>query len=139
DDHPLAVRLELGHQSGETAQPAAVFHVEHLPAPSPFPTTARGGKGEGVQSNGRTSRQGARELAARLLQMPMVVSVELLDEDPGSDRRQLIVRARQPRAFFEALGRLVLEEWFDLREVLPLVDSTSAVLGYLLGGGVVPM
>jgi ABC-2 type transport system ATP-binding protein len=117
DDHPLAIRIELGHvraKPEETAQPASVFHVEH---PS-------------------QSTEAHRDLAARLVRLPMVVSVELLDEDAEFNRGRLIVRARQPRAFFEALGRLVLEEWYDVREVLPLDDSTSAVLGYLLGGGV---
>jgi ABC-2 type transport system ATP-binding protein len=124
DDHPLAIRIGLRHPAAQSAQPAAVFHVEH-PAPA-------------ADTNGRPG-QGHRDLAARLLQFPMVVSVELLEDEPESDRGRLIVRARQPRAFFEALGRLVLEEWYDVREVMPLDESTSAVLGYLLGGGTVPM
>jgi hypothetical protein len=87
-----------------------------------------------VEANGGLPQQPHRDLAARLLQLPMVVSVELLDPEPERPRARLIVRARHARAFFEALGRLVLEEWYDVREVLPLDDSTSAVLGYLLGG-----
>jgi ABC-2 type transport system ATP-binding protein len=124
DDHPLAIRIELAHvrvRPGETAQPAPVFHVEH--------------SSHAPGSNGQVSAA-HRDLASRLVQLPMVVSVEVLDEDTERDRGRLIVRARHPRAFLEAFGRLVLEEWYDIREVLPLDDSTSAVLGYLLGGGV---
>jgi ABC-2 type transport system ATP-binding protein len=125
DDHPLAIRIELVRAHGrpsETAQPASVFHVEHPPHPA--------------QPDGWPKADVHRDLASRLVQLPMVVSVEVLDEGMETGKSQLIVRARQPRAFFEAFGRLVLEEWYDIREVLPLDDSTAAVLGYLLGGGV---
>jgi ABC-2 type transport system ATP-binding protein len=109
DDHPLAIRIEVAHQ------PARMFHVEHPPAQE-------------------ESSHSARELAARLLSLPQVVSVEVLETDASSEPgSQLIVRARHPRAFLQAFGRLVLEEWYEVRRVLPLDDSTAAVLGYLLG------
>jgi ABC-2 type transport system ATP-binding protein len=119
DDHPLSIRIELDRVeswSGHSDRAAELFHVEHSASPA---------------------RSAHRDLAVRLLALPMVVSVEVLDEDPENERGRLIVRARQPRVFFEALGRLVLEEWYEVREVLPLDDSTAAVLGYLLGGGVI--
>ncbi len=125
DDHPLSIRIELERVRswmGHTDRAAPLFHVEH-PVPSPEPL--------------QHARLAHRDLAVRLLALPMVVSVEVLDDDSESERGRLIVRAKQPRAFFEALGRLVLEEWYEIREVLPLDDSASAVLGYLLGGGVI--
>ncbi len=125
DDHPLSIRIELERVwswSGHSDRAAELFHVEH-PEPS-------------AQSSLHPC-PAHRDLAVRLLALPMVVSVEVLDEEPESERGRLIVRAKQPRDFFQALGRLVLEEWYEVREVLPLDDSTSSVLGYLLGGGVI--
>ena len=111
DDHPLSVRIELDRPvPRRTAQS---FHVEHSDS----------------------SADSHRDLASRLVRLPMVASVEVLETDQGTGRGQLIVQARQPRAFFEALGRIVLEEWYEVRQVQPLDDSTSAVLGILLGGG----
>jgi ABC-2 type transport system ATP-binding protein len=91
-----------------------------------------------IQKNHR----GARELAAALLQLPEVVGIELLDEqsnlgeEPSSSGNvsRLLVRARHPQRFFQNLGRLVVEEWYELLHLEPLDDSTHAVLGYLLGG-----
>jgi ABC-2 type transport system ATP-binding protein len=68
-----------------------------------------------------------RRLAAALLDLPDVVGVEL-QEGHG-----LLVRARNPRRFFQQLTTLVLEEQFAMRHVETLDDSTHAVLGYLLG------
>jgi ABC-2 type transport system ATP-binding protein len=70
-----------------------------------------------------------RQLAGALLDLPDVVGVEL-DEEDG-----LVVRARNPRDFFTAFGRLVLEEAYDVRHLQTLDDSAQAVLGYLLGAG----
>src|SRR5262249_58821976 len=76
-----------------------------------------------------------RDLAARLVRLPQVVSVEVLEDDPSDPTvGKLIVQARQPRAFFQELTQLVLEEWFEVRHLEPVDESTSAVLGYLLGG-----
>jgi len=112
DDHPLSIRIDIA-----PAQSVRPFHVEHPAPPEP--------------SAGATSR----ELAARLLMMAQVVSVEVQRPDETEDLDgRLIVRARQPRAFFQAFARMVLEEWYDVRNLQPLDDSTAAVLGYLLSG-----
>jgi ABC-2 type transport system ATP-binding protein len=68
-----------------------------------------------------------RRLAAALLDLPDVVAVEMRNGDG------LLVRARNPRRFFQQLAGLVLEEHFDMRHLETLDDSTHAVLGYLLG------
>jgi ABC-2 type transport system ATP-binding protein len=69
-----------------------------------------------------------RRLAGTLLAMPDVVGIDL-----GEDET-LIVRARNPRIFFQQLGRLVLEEDYEIRRLETLDDSAHAILGYLLGG-----
>ncbi len=68
-----------------------------------------------------------RKLAALLLDLEEVVGVDM----HGAD--QLVVRARQPRRFFQRLGGLVLDENLHLSHLEALDDSTHAVLGYLLG------
>jgi ABC-2 type transport system ATP-binding protein len=68
-----------------------------------------------------------RRLAAALLDLEDVVGVDLHEGDT------LVVRARNPRRFFERLTSLVLEEAFDVRHLETLDDSTHAILGYLLG------
>jgi len=68
-----------------------------------------------------------RRLAAALLDLEDVAGVDLHDGD------MLVVRARNPRRFFEQLTGLVLEEAFDVRHLETLDDSTHAILGYLLG------
>jgi len=68
-----------------------------------------------------------RRLAAALLDFPDVVGVELNNGDG------LLLRARNPRRFFQQLSTLVLEENFDVKHLETLDDSTHAVLGYLLG------
>jgi ABC-2 type transport system ATP-binding protein len=68
-----------------------------------------------------------RRLASALLDMPDVVGVEMQN---GSG---LLVRARNPRRFFQELTALILEEDFDVQHLETLDDSTHAVLGYLLG------
>jgi ABC-2 type transport system ATP-binding protein len=76
-----------------------------------------------------------RELAAVLLKLPGVVGVELLDEGEGEGGvSRVLVRARGPQRFFEDFGRLVVEEWLEVRRLEPLDDSARAVLGYLLAG-----
>ena len=76
-----------------------------------------------------------RDLAAVLLStLPDVVGVELLEGDPAHPEvGRLLVRARNPHAFFAELNRLVLEEWYDVVHLETLDDSAEAVLGYLLG------
>ncbi|HMC87985.1 MAG TPA: ABC transporter ATP-binding protein, partial [Gemmataceae bacterium] len=68
-----------------------------------------------------------RQLAGHLLAMPDVVAVELGEQDT------LIVRARNPRRFFNDFTGLVLEENYDIRHLETLDDSAQAILGYLLG------
>ena len=69
-----------------------------------------------------------RQLAGTLLGLPDVLGVDLGESD------SLVVRARNPRRFFQALTTLVLEENYDIRHLETLDDSAQAVLGYLLGG-----
>jgi ABC-2 type transport system ATP-binding protein len=69
-----------------------------------------------------------KKLARLLLDMAEVVGIERSGED------QLLVRARQPRHFFEQLTTLVLEEHVEVRRLETLDDSTQAILAYLLGG-----
>jgi ABC-2 type transport system ATP-binding protein len=76
-----------------------------------------------------------RRLATLLVNRPDVVGVDLeprvlADRANGS----LVVRARNPRRFFEDFGRLVVSERLDVTRLEPLDESAHAVLGYLLGG-----
>ena len=76
-----------------------------------------------------------RRLAALLVNRPDVVGVDLEPKvltEPGIG--SLVVRARNPRRFYEDLGRLVIEEDVAVTRLEPLDDSTHAILGYLLGG-----
>ena len=59
-----------------------------------------------------------------------------LDEVVGIDRAEtyLLVRARQPRRFFQRLGEVVVERMIEIRHLETLDESTQDVLGYLLGG-----
>jgi ABC-2 type transport system ATP-binding protein len=70
-----------------------------------------------------------RALAGQLLGLEDVVGVEMRDEST------VIVQARNPRRFFRALTRLVLEEDHAVQRLEPLDDSAHAILGYLLGSG----
>lgn len=69
-----------------------------------------------------------RKLATALLELDEVVG---LDRDGDES---LIVRARQPRRFFQKLTELVLDEGVEIRHLETLDESTHAILGYLLGG-----
>lgn len=70
-----------------------------------------------------------RELARRLLELPVVIGCDL---DP--DGRSLVVRATHPKRFFAEFGKLVVAEGVEVRRVEPLDDTAHAILGYLLGG-----
>jgi ABC-2 type transport system ATP-binding protein len=70
-----------------------------------------------------------RKLASALLDMAEVVGVDL------ETSRGIIVRARQPRRFFQKLTDLVLDEGYQLDHLETLDDSTHAILCYLLGAG----
>ncbi len=56
------------------------------------------------------------------------------DEVVGVERNSdfLLVRARQPRQFFEKFQLLVIEENLEIQQLQTLDDSTQDVLGYLL-------
>lgn len=69
-----------------------------------------------------------RLLAGLLLNRPEVVGVDF----PSNGT--LIVRARNPRRFFEEFNQLALDDRLMITRLEPLDDSTHAVLGYLLGG-----
>jgi ABC-2 type transport system ATP-binding protein len=69
-----------------------------------------------------------RQLAGALLGMPDVVGVDLGENDT------LIVRARNPRSFFQEFTGLVLDEHYEIRSLETLDESAHAILGYLLGG-----
>jgi ABC-2 type transport system ATP-binding protein len=72
-----------------------------------------------------------RDVARLLLAVPEVLGV---DVDTKGNTPGLVVKARNPRGFFEAFGRLVIEEQLEVRRVEPLDESAHAILGYLLGG-----
>jgi ABC-2 type transport system ATP-binding protein len=67
----------------------------------------------------------AAALPARLLEWDEVVG---LDRDGDS----IVVRARNPRCFFERFGQLVIEQDLDVLHLETLDESTQDVLGYLL-------
>jgi ABC-2 type transport system ATP-binding protein len=73
----------------------------------------------------------AREVARLLLSIAEVMAV---DVDTKNDVMGLIVKARHPKRFFDALGRLVIAEQLEVRRMEPLDESAHAILGYLLGG-----
>jgi ABC-2 type transport system ATP-binding protein len=68
-----------------------------------------------------------RALAALLLDMEEVVGVDRGDS-------HLLVRARNPRKFFQRLGELVIDRMIEVKHLETLDESTHDVLGYLLGG-----
>ncbi|MFL5327455.1 MAG: ABC transporter ATP-binding protein [Gemmataceae bacterium] len=69
-----------------------------------------------------------RDLAARL-----VLSADVAGVDAAGGPT-LVVRAGNPRRFFQSLTKLVLEEGYDVTHLEPLDESAHAILGYLLGG-----
>jgi ABC-2 type transport system ATP-binding protein len=66
-----------------------------------------------------------RRLATALLKFDDINGIDL-------NADALIVRARNPRRFFEQLGSLILEEAFDVHHIETLDDSTHSILEYLL-------
>jgi ABC-2 type transport system ATP-binding protein len=106
NDHPLTIRIDL-RKSSEFGVPS---------------------------SESRNNGDPRREMAAALLRLPDVVGVEMVEGGVGEeDVGRVLVRATNPQRFFRDLGRLVLEEWYDVRHLETLDDSAEAVLGYLLG------
>jgi ABC-2 type transport system ATP-binding protein len=72
-----------------------------------------------------------RDLARMLVAIPEVLAVEL---NGKADAPGLVVKARHPKRFLEAFGRLVIAEQLEVRRLEPLDESAHAILGYLLGG-----
>jgi ABC-2 type transport system ATP-binding protein len=72
-----------------------------------------------------------RRVAALLVSRTEVIGVDI---EANGVARSLVVRARNPRRFFEDFGRLVVSEELDVARLEPLDESAHAVLGYLLGG-----
>src|SRR5439155_16676029 len=62
-----------------------------------------------------------RRLATALLDLPEVVAVEMREGDGEGDG--LLVRARNPRQFFQQLTALVLEEHFEMQHLETMDDS----------------
>lgn len=73
-----------------------------------------------------------RDVARLLLGVAEVIAV---DVDTRADSPAgLVVRARNPTRFFQAFGRLVIEEQLEVGRLEPLDESAHAILGYVLGG-----
>jgi ABC-2 type transport system ATP-binding protein len=84
----------------------------------------------------RIDTDAPRLLASLLVNCPDVVGVEF---EPKVLQRQgnlssLIVRAKNPKRFFNEVSRLVIEEKVNVSWLEALDDSAHAILGYLLGG-----
>ena len=89
-----------------------------------------------AHAGGTLAEDRLRDLAGSLLKLPDVVAVEIPEQAPcEEDVSRLFIRARNPQRFFRALTRLALEEWYEIRHLETIDDSTEAVLGYLLGSG----
>ncbi len=72
-----------------------------------------------------------RDLARLLLTVPEVLAVDIGKElDPTG----LVVKARNPKRFFQTFSRLVVEEQLEVRRLEALDESAHDILGYLLGG-----
>ena len=79
----------------------------------------------------RIDLDSAREVARLLLAVPEMLAV---DVDAKGEIAGLVVKVHNPKRFFQALARLVIEEQLEVRRVEPLDESAHAILGYLLGG-----
>jgi ABC-2 type transport system ATP-binding protein len=71
-----------------------------------------------------------RDVARLLIVVQEVLAVDVTTRGDV----ELVVKVRHPKRFFQAFGRLVVEEELDVRRVEPLDESAHAILGYLLGG-----
>src|SRR5437763_1553908 len=76
-----------------------------------------------------------RELARLLLDLPDVLAVDVTARPgPGTDAPGLVVKARNPKRFFQQFGRLAVQEPLEVHRPDPRDDAAHAILGYLLGG-----
>lgn len=69
----------------------------------------------------------AREAARLVLSLPDVIGAEVHAES-------IVVKAHNPKRFFAAFGKLVVDAKLEVRSLEPLDESAHAILGYLLGG-----
>ena len=74
-----------------------------------------------------------RAVATLLLALPEVLAVDVAPKHTEGGEA-VVVKARNPKRFFEQFGRLVVEHDLDVRRLEPLDESAHAILGYLLGG-----
>ncbi len=79
----------------------------------------------------RITAEKARALARQLLGLPEVLAVEV---DESTEPSSLVVKAHNPKRFFESFANLVVEEQIEVKKLEPLDESAHAILGYLLGG-----
>jgi len=75
-----------------------------------------------------------RAVARLLLALPDVLAVDVSPKLPGEPGVCVVVKARNPKRFFQQFGALVVEHALDVRRLEPLDESAHAILGYLLGG-----
>jgi ABC-2 type transport system ATP-binding protein len=75
-----------------------------------------------------------RTVAQLLLALPEVLAVDVAPKVSGEPAECVVVKARNPKRFFELFGKLVVEHNLDVRRLEPLDESAHAILGYLLGG-----
>ncbi|MBA4187216.1 MAG: ABC transporter ATP-binding protein [Planctomycetaceae bacterium] len=72
-----------------------------------------------------------RDLARLLLAIPEVLAVDI---GKAPEPEGLVVKARNPKRFFQTFSRLVIEEQLEVRRLEALDESAHDILGYLLGG-----
>ncbi len=74
-----------------------------------------------------------REVARLLLGLPEVLAVDVAPK-LGAGVEAIVVKARNPKRFFELFGQIAVEHQLNVRQLEPLDESAHAILGYLLGG-----
>lgn len=75
-----------------------------------------------------------RDVARLVLGLPDVLAVDVTVTPGAAASPGLVVKARNPKRFFQQFGRLAVEEQLEVRRLEPLDESAHAILGYLLGG-----
>lgn len=68
-----------------------------------------------------------RDLSNRLIQFPEVQTIRF-----GDTEDELIIQTLSPDQFFSRLNRLVLDDGFDIQEVVTLDDNLQSVFEYLV-------
>ena len=67
------------------------------------------------------------DLARTLFETKDVLGVDLSE-------RGVVVRAKNPAAFYRELGGIIVKGSYQVTRLEPLDDSAHAIIGYLLGG-----